>query len=249
MREIELKNGKNISLDQAFNLDCMELLKELPDNCIDLVLTDPQYGINAAGNKKSRNRKIKHAKGYTLDPIEYKYSVKNWDKEKVSKKYIKEIFRVSKNQIIFGVNYFSDLHEFTSGRIVWDKVNGDSSYSDCEIAYCSYHDSTRLVRYMWNGMLQGKSISDPEIQNGNKTKNEKRIHPTQKPVKLFDWILKKYSSEGDIVLDPFMGSFSTAISCSHFNLQWLGCEKDKEYFRDGYYRYEQEIKQILMNFS
>ena len=248
MDKITLKNGKKIKLNQAFNCDCLGFMKELPDKCIDLVLTDPQYGINAAGKHKSRNRKIKHAKGYTSTPIEYKYKVKDWDKEKITKKYIDEIFRISKNQIIFGVNYFSDLYNFSSGRIVWDKVNGGSSYSDCEIAYCSFHDSTRLVRYMWNGMLQGKSISEPDIQNGNKSKNEKRVHPTQKPAKLFDWILKKYTTGTEIILDPFIGSFTTAISCSHFNLSWIGCEKDPDYFKTGYDRYNQEIKQLLMNF-
>ncbi len=249
MDKIELKSGKKWALNTAYHGDCINFMKELPDKCIDLVLTDPPYGIDAAGKKKSRNRGIRHANGYISAPIEYKYKVKTWDKQKPSDEYFKEIIRVSKNQIIWGVNYFPIVGELGSGRVIWDKVNGTSSFSDCEIAYSSLHSSTRLIRYMWNGMLQGKSIDEGHIQQGNKQKNEKRIHPTQKPVKLIAWTLGKYAKEKALIFDPFLGSFSTAIACHKLGFSWLGCERESDYFEAGHERYMNEAKQLLMDFT
>ena len=139
-----------------------------------------------------------------------------------------ELFRISKNQIIFGCNYFD--YPFGSGRIVWDKCNGSSSFSDCELAYTSFHDSVRLFRYMWNGMIQGKSISEGHIQQGNKKLNEKRIHPTQKPVNLYRWLVQRYLKPGQLVLDTHVGSGSSLIAFEEYGLQYIGYEIDKNYY-------------------
>ena len=141
------------------------------------------------------------------------------------------------------MNYFD--YSFGSGRIVWDKVNGQSSFSDCEIAYCSYHDSTRLFRYMWNGMMQGKSISEGHIQQGNKALNEVRIHPTQKPVNLYIWLLQTYAKKGDKILDTLVGSASSLIACQELGFEYIGCELDQAIFNLAQQRlaaYEKQLK-------
>ena len=160
-----------------------------------------------------------------------------------NKDYFDELFRVSKNQIIWGVNYFD--YSFGPGRIVWDKVNGQSSFSDCEIAYCSLHDSTRMFRYMWNGMMQGKSISEGHIQQGNKALNEVRIHPTQKPINLYLWLLQTYAKDGDKILDTHVGSASSLIACQELGFEYISCELDKDIFNLAKQRlddYEKKIK-------
>ncbi|MDO4285190.1 MAG: DNA methyltransferase [Eubacteriales bacterium] len=136
--------------------------------------------------------------------------------------------RVSKEQIVFGRNYF-DWH-FPPGRIVWDKCNGKSSFSDCEIASCSLHDSIRLFRYMWNGMFQGKSINEGWIQQGNKRLNEKRIHPTQKPVNRYRWIASRYLRLGMMVLDTHVGSASSLIAYQEAGINYVGFEVDPRRF-------------------
>ena len=155
--------------------DCMEYLPQFPDKYFDIAVVDPPY---FSGPEK------RNYYGRTVSPIGVQRHYKSSDEWSVpDNTYFDELARVSKEQIIWGCNYFN--YPFGPGRIVWDKCNGDSSFSDCEIAYCSLHDSVRLFRYMWNGMFQGKSIEEGTIQQGNKQKNEKRIHPTQKPVNLY----------------------------------------------------------------
>lgn len=139
-----------------------------------------------------------------------------------------ELQRVSKNQIIWGCNYF--CYPFGPGRIVWDKVNGKSSFLDCEIAYCSLIDTVRLFAFMWNGMCQGKSISEGRIQQGNKMLNERRIHPTQKPVALYKWLLSNYAEPGDKILDTHLGSGSICIACDDLGFEMTGIELDKDYY-------------------
>ena len=156
------------------NEDCMDVMKRYPENYFDLAIVDPPY-FSGPEKRKFYGRKVSPIGVSRLYGETSEWQIPNRD-------YFDELFRVSKNQIIWGVNYFD--YSFGPGRIVWDKVNGKSSFSDCEIAYCSLHDSIRLFRYMWNGMMQGKSISEGHIQQGNKALNEVRIHPTQKPINL-----------------------------------------------------------------
>lgn len=200
--------------------DCMEYLPQFPDKYFDIAVVDPPY---FSGPEK------RNYYGRTVSPIGVQRHYKSSDEWSVpNNTYFDELDRVSKHQIIWGCNYF-DYH-FGSGRIVWDKCNGDSSFSDCEIAYCSMHDSVRLFRYMWNGMFQGKSIEEGTIQQGNKKLNEKRIHPTQKPVNLYRWIIQKYIEKGWKVLDTHVGSASSLIAYEEFGLDYVGFEKDRYYY-------------------
>lgn len=202
------------------NMDCMTEMVGFPDNYFDVAIVDPPY-YSGPEKRKFYGRKI--------SPIGVQ---RIYDKSEAwivpEHEYFDELFRISKNQIIFGCNYFD--YPFGSGRIVWDKCNGSSSFSDCELAYTSFHDSVRLFRYMWNGMMQGKSISEGHIQQGNKKLNEKRIHPTQKPVNLYRWLVQRYLKPGQLVLDTHVGSGSSLIAFEEYGLQYIGYEIDKSYY-------------------
>ena len=139
-----------------------------------------------------------------------------------------QLERISKHYIVLGCNYYNWIPS-GHGRIVWDKCNGKSSYSDCEIAATNLFDSVRLFRFMWNGMMQGKSIEEGHIMQGNKKKNEKRIHPTQKPVALYDWILQKYAKPGMSIFDSHVGSGSSRIAAWNYGCDFTGCEIDPFY--------------------
>ena len=142
--------------------------------------------------------------------------------------FFNELIRVSKNYIVFGCNYFD--YVFAHGRIVWDKCNGNSTFSDCEIAATNCHDSVRLFRYMWNGMMQGKSIQEGHIAQGNKALNEPRIHVTQKPTNLYRWIFGKYAKPGFKILDTHLGSGTSRRAAYDFGLDFVGYEINEEYF-------------------
>lgn len=201
-----------------YNMDCMEGMKEFPDKYFDIAIVDPPY---FSGPEK---RKFY---GHRVSPIGVHRSYEPsaaW--EIPGEEYFLELERVSKEQIVFGCNYFD--WKFPSGRIVWDKCNGESSFSDCEIASCSLHNSVRIFRYMWNGMMQGKNIREGWIQQGNKALNEKRIHPTQKPVNLYRWIVEKYIQRDWKVLDTHVGSASSLIAFEEDHVYYVGFEKDKK---------------------
>ena len=220
--------------NKIHNMDCMDGMKQFPDNYFELAITDPPY---FTGPEK------REFYGREISPIGVKRVYKKTDSWEVpGQEYFKELFRVSKHQIVWGCNYFD--WAFSPGRIIWDKVNGESSFSDCEIAFCSLHDSVRLFRYMWNGMMQGKSITEGHIQQGNKAMNEKRIHPTQKPVALYEWLLQNYAKEGDKILDTHVGSASSFIACYNMGFDIWGCELDKDYCNDATKRLEEHKAQI-----
>lgn len=170
----------------AENVDCMEAMKKLPDKAFNLAVVDPPYfsGPERRGYYGCKVSKIRVHRDYPISP--------KWDIP--TREYFDELERVAKHYIVWGCNYF-DYH-FAPGRIVWDKCNEGSSFSDCEIAATNCHNSVRLFRYMWNGMMQGKSISEGFVQQGNKALNEQRIHPTQKPVALYTWLFQKYAKPG-----------------------------------------------------
>lgn len=211
-------------------MDCIKGMREFPDKYFDLAVVDPPY---FSGPER---RKFYGRKESPIGVQRFYHQSKEWMVP--GKEYFKELFRVSKNQIIWGCNYF-DYH-FSPGRIVWDKCNGKSSFSDCEIAYCSIHDSVRLFRYMWNGMMQGKSIREGYVQQGNKKLNEKRIHPTQKPVALYEWIFERYAKSGDKILDTHVGSASSLIAAERAGLQYVGFEKDEYYYEVSQKRIKEE---------
>lgn len=220
-----------------YNMDCMDGMKEFPDKYFDIAVVDPPY---FSGPEK------RGFYGKSVSPIGVqRVYQKSAEWTVPDKSYFDELFRVSRNQIIFGCNYF-DYH-FPPGRIVWDKCNGDSPFSDCEIAACSFHDSVRLFRYMWNGMLQGKSIKEGFIQQGNKKKNEKRIHPTQKPVMLYRWLFDRYTERGMKLLDTHVGSASSLITAHDAGLQYVGFELDKHYYELSKKRLEEHTAQMSLS--
>ena len=223
-------------ISEFLNMGCLPAMKEYPDNFFDLAIVDPPY---FSGPEKRRYY------GRKTSPIGVKRLYGETSEWKVpDNEYFDELFRISKHQIIWGVNYFD--YSFGTGRIVWDKVNGESSFSDCEIAYCSFHDSVRLFRYMWNGMMQGKSISEGHIQQGNKSLNEKRIHPTQKPVNLYRWLIQKYAKEGYKILDTHVGSASSLIAFEEAGLEYIGFEKDEQIFKSALARLEGYKSQLKL---
>ncbi|EPB8150146.1 DNA methyltransferase [Clostridium perfringens] len=208
-------------LNKLYNIDCMEGMKLIPDKYFDLAIVDPPY-FTGPNKRKFYGRNINKLKirRKNYEPIE------SWDIP--SKEYFEELKRVSKNQIVWGINYFD--YYLGPGLIIWDKVNGESTFSDCEVAYCSMHNKTKMFRYMWNGMMQGKSISEGHIMQGDKSRNEVRIHPTQKPVNLYKWILLNYAKQGDKILDTHVGSASSLVACYEMGYEFLGFEKDKNMF-------------------
>lgn len=192
-----------------------------PDKYFDLAIVDPPYFSGPERRKYY---------GRSVSPIgvqrTYNPSTIHWITP--GKEYFEELIRVSKHYIVFGCNYF-DYH-FSPGRIIWDKVNGKSSFSDAEIAATDLFDSVRLFPFMWNGMMQGKSIEDGRHQQGNKRLNEKRIHPTQKPVALYRYLLTKYAKPGWNILDTHVGSGSSLIACEELGFEATGFEIEPAYY-------------------
>jgi site-specific DNA-methyltransferase (adenine-specific) len=183
-----------------------------PDKYFDLAIVDPPYGIGEDGGDKQRNfRSKKCPKGTNKH-----YTKKDWDSLKPTKEYFNELKRVSKNQIIWGGNYFVEHLEPSMGWIFWDKKNGESDFSDGELAYTSFRKGLRKFEWLWAGF--------------QKQRPETRIHPTQKPVALYKWILDKYGKQGDKILDTHLGSGSIAIACHDYGFDLTACELDKEYF-------------------
>ena len=182
--------------------DCMEVMKNYPDNYFDLAIVDPEYGIGA-GKPSIKNNAVKQSNGSFLNIKQPNYIQKNWDNKPAGCDYFKELKRTSKEQIIFGVNYYD--FNLKGGRIVWDKLNGDTDQFGCEIAYNSLNNRTDIVYYLWSGMFQGtgasKNIREALRQKGNKKENEKRIHPTQKPVLLYRWLYDQYATNDMKILD------------------------------------------------
>lgn len=200
--------------------DCMDVLRDLPDNSFDLAIVDPPYfsGPERRQFYGSQHSTIGVTRLYTVSE---KWTVPD-------KEYFDALLRVARYYVVWGCNYFDYI--FAPGRIVWDKCNGASSFSDCEIAATNLFSSVRLFPFMWNGMCQGKSIAEGRIMQGNKSLNEKRIHPTQKPVALYAWLLTRYAKPGWRILDTHLGSGSIAIACEGLGFPLLGIELDEHYY-------------------
>ena len=215
----------NTMTSEVYNMDCIEGMKQYPDNHFDLAIVDPPYGIDGAveigfGDTKS---------GRVNRPS--KWGQKQWDKERPTKAYFDELKRVSKNQIIFGGNYFADLLEPSRCWIVWDKMQRVDQ-ADAELAWTSFTNSVRVYQFHCS-KLQG-------FQNPN------RFHPTEKPISLYGWILGKYAKDGDLILDTHLGSQSSRIAANKAGLDFVGFEIDKEYFDNGNERYDNFISQLRM---
>lgn len=215
---------------ELLNIDCMEYMRSLPDQAFDLAIVDPPYFDGP--NKPGFYRNGEYSS--TLVPAGKYGALKHWDVP--GSKYFEELRRVSKNQIIWGANHFCDRFDASGpGWIVWDKENGSSSFADAELASSSMDKAVRVFRYRWNGMIQGC--------HGNKRLNEKRIHPTQKPVKLYEWLLSNYAKPGQRILDTHLGSGSVAIAAHYMGFELVGTEIDPDYFAQMKARYERETSQ------
>ena len=200
-------------MNEAFNIDCMEYMKTLPDKAFELAIVDPPYGIGESGDKNHSRTKLARAKDYK--------AFSGNDKEPPPAEYFSELFRVSKNQIVWGANHFiSRMPLDASCWVVWDKQNGDNDFADCELAWCSFPSAVRKFEFRWAGMLQG-----------NMANKENRIHPTQKPVKLYEWLLTHYAKQGDKILDTHLGSGSSRIAAYNLGFDFVGCEIDEDYFK------------------
>jgi len=209
-----------------YNIDCMEGMKQFPDQYFDLAIVDPPYGLGIIKNGTVGGGKLAQVKNY---------GKRKWDKESPSPEYFKELFRVSKNQIIWGANHFiSKISYDSSCWIVWDKDNS-GNFADCELAWTSFNTAVRKFTWRWNGMLQ------QDMKN-----KEKRIHPTQKPVALYRWLLQNYAKPGDIILDTHVGSASSLIACEIEGFEYVGFEIDKEYYKAACKRIESFKKQLTL---
>jgi site-specific DNA-methyltransferase (adenine-specific) len=212
---------------ETFNEDCMAVMARYPDKHFDLAVVDPPYGIGEDGASNHSRRKFAKA---TL------YTPKNWDKEPPPLEYFYELFRVSKNQIVWGANHFISRMPYDSSCwLIWDKENGENDFADCEMAWASFKTAVRRFKFRWAGMLQG-NMKDKEI----------RMHPTQKPVKLYDWIFNNYAKPNDLILDTHLGSGSSRIAAYKNKLNFVGCELDKEYFEAQEKRFKQFTAQLTL---
>jgi site-specific DNA-methyltransferase (adenine-specific) len=205
----------------AFNMDCMDAMKQFPDKYFDLAVVDPPYGIGVMAMNYVKSGAIRPHGHSAAKRRDYRKQ-SEWD-IKPGKEYFDELLRISKKQIIFGGNYFTEYLPATKSFIVWDKRVYEAmtnDFADCEIAWMSEGMGVaRVFRYVWNGMLQG------DMQN-----KEDRVHPTQKPVALYAWIFKNYAKQGDKILDTHLGSGSSRIAAFDANLDFWGYEIDKTYF-------------------
>ena len=202
---------------QITNEDNMVLMARYPDNYFDLAIVDPPYGIGF--DNKIRDKKVK-----------------KWDNEIPNDEYFIELQRVSKNQIIWGGNYFSYLWKNgCKSFIFWDKDPSVETYSDGELAWSSFDIPAKRFYWAWNGLANG-------IKGRNK--DEKTIHPTQKPVALYKWLLDKYAKPNDKILDTHLGSMSIAIACADYGFDLYGCELDSEYYKKGLERIQNHINQL-----
>lgn len=207
------------------NEDNMDLMSRYPDNYFDLAIVDPPYGI---GMHQTVGISIGKSKGFTKKKH---YQKKKWDNEIPSQEYFDELFRISKNQIIWGANYFTKKIPVVKNYIFWYKKGKsvDNKFNDGELAYVSL-GRTRMIDIWWNGV-------------GVINSGENKIHPTQKPVKLYEWLLMNYAKENDKILDTHLGSGSIAIACHNLGFDLTSCELDKDYYKMAMKRIKEHTNQ------
>lgn len=205
---------------ELLNCDCMEYMATVPDKYFDLAIVDPPYGIGA-GSISFKNGSSKSEKKY--------FREKCWD-IKPNRSYFDELFRISKNQIVWGGNYFLDYLPSTRCMIFWDKTIHGNSYADGELAWTSFDKNVRYFR-----------------ENIAQTNSEGRIHPTQKSIKLYEWLLTNYAKKGQRILDTHLGSGSSAIAAHYFGVDFVGCELDKDYFEAAKARFDMATRQLALS--
>jgi site-specific DNA-methyltransferase (adenine-specific) len=217
MTDIELIHG-----------DSLQALKGYGDNHFDVAIVDPPYGVEIEKNQKAYHENKTVSNGGKWK----KYDIKGWDNAIPTKEYFNELQRVSKNQIIWGGNYFLDYLGNTKCFLIWDKIQR-TYLADGEIAWTSLNKPTKVFRL---------SKIDAYVNELKKTQDTK-IHPTQKPVSLYLWILENYTNENDLILDTHLGSGSIAIACHHMKRKLIGYEIDAEYYEKACKRFKEETAQ------
>ena len=212
---------------ELHNADCMEVMARYPDNYFDLAVVDPPYGIGMAKTTNIANTK----RGFNGEKI---HEAKKWDSEIPPEEYFKELKRTSKNQVIWGGNYFTKYLEPTKSWVFWNKKENRTqgkNFSDGELAWTSTKTLTRMFEFGWIGL---------DYCN----QSEKKIHPTQKPVELYKWIYQNYAKDGMRILDTHLGSGSNAIAAYEMNMgEFVGCELDEDYFADAKKRIDNALSQ------
>ena len=214
------QNGGYVQpFSEVFNEDCIQVMKRYPDKFFDLAVVDPPYGIGYDGQRKSTSkhggRRAKEFKG--------------WDNQTPEQDYWDELFRVSKNQIVWGANYFTEYLPPSMGWIFWDKGQRICN-SDGELAFSSFQRALRVY----------------EVNRVHITQHGDTQHPTQKPVKLYDWIFTNYASDGNLILDTHLGSGSSRIAAHKAGLSFVGCEIDKDYFDAQEKRFKEFVSQLRL---
>lgn len=213
-------------LGRIYQGDCLELMRQWPDKCFDLVLTDPPYGIDYGAKLKGKGDGAGGADKHGWKD----YGAPDWDKQRPSREVFDEIRRISKAQIIWGGNYFADLLPATMGWLVWDKGQRDFSLADGELAWTSFQKALRIFTFPRSAALR-----------------DGKVHPTQKPVDLIAWCLNVIGTSemggGYTVCDPFLGSGTTALVCEKMGLSWVGVEREPKYVKIAQRRVDEERAQ------
>jgi site-specific DNA-methyltransferase (adenine-specific) len=205
---------------ELLNIDCMEYMATLPDKAFDLAVVDPPYGIGEGGNNTSRH----HSQA--------KYKESNWDKEPPKKEYFIELQRVTKNQIIWGANHFISRIPFDSPCWLYWHKDRYGDFADGELAWTSFKTALRTYKFTWDGF--------------RKQIHQDRIHPTEKPINLYKWILTNYAKPNDRILDTHLGSGSSAIAAHNMGFDFVGCELDKDYYDAACKRFKEQTKQLSL---
>lgn len=222
---------------EVFNCDCMELMAKYPDKYFDLAPVDIPYGIGVGKMSYLKESKttVLQKNGNRINGNRNKkiHTHKEWDNKPPDQLYFDELCRVSKHQIIFGIEYVK-WEGVGPGRIKWIKGVPDGvSFKGYELAYCSMIDTEFEFNLLWSGMMQAKSLTEPMTQQGNKKLNEKRIHPCHKPTLLYRWIYQQFLPNGGKVFDSHLGGGSSRIAADMAgNIDFTGCETDEEHYKD-----------------
>lgn len=203
-------------ISEVHLIDCMQYMATVPDGFFELAIVDPNYGIS-----------VNHNMGRRKGDKASNYKPADWDKKSPDKSFFDELFRISKDQIIWGANHFiSKMPLDSSCWLLWDKgFSEDVTFAQFEMAWTSFNSTAKKYDY-------------------NAAANINRIHPTQKPVQLYKWLLRNYAKEGDKIFDSHLGSQSSRIACWDGGFDFWGCELDPDYFKDGCKRFDNHIKQL-----
>jgi site-specific DNA-methyltransferase (adenine-specific) len=230
----DLKLNNEIVNSEVYLEDCVTALKRYADNHFDLAIVDPPYGINFDGNTTVKG---KGGKANTFSNKQH-HDKKGWDTNRPTDEYFAELQRVSKNQIIWGGNYFADLLPAKKGWIFWDKKitnANNTNFSDGELAWTSFDCILRRFTYDWIGFGY---LNNPQ--------KEKKIHPTQKPIQLYSWILNTYAKPNDLILDTHLGSGSSRIAAYKGGFNFVGFEIDSDYFNAQEKRFNEFKSQLRL---